>query len=342
MIFSIHTFELSLVFKTNIWKYAELKSEAYEKSKGSHRIIKIKNRNDYSDAFADEAIASDGIRVEYHDYLWNRGGCIKLIVNPSKVLGGDDIPKLWKPTDRNIKALLHNLKANIKRYFDANYKLNDFKLTRVDFTVNIDVGSRENVFNYIRILHNLGKVKGFTPKYKKSNKWIDKALSFDLQGKSRGFEFSAYDKEAQSGKKEANGILRVEIRLVNVKTKGGTTSEQIKLMSKASEEIFMKCFRQVVPRGDHYTKKQAIKFIEDNIANFVPNKRERENTLSRMQKLIELIPVKKSLWIAQKALEYRDIDRIMTTFAELNISPVTISKNMKLKSLKSLYFYLED
>ena len=75
---------------------------------------------------------------------------------------------VWKPTDRNIKALLRKLKAQIKDYFDSEYKLNDFKLTRIDYTVNIDIGCRKNVSDYIKILHSMGKVKGFVPKYKKS------------------------------------------------------------------------------------------------------------------------------------------------------------------------------
>jgi hypothetical protein len=288
----------------------------------------------------DQALISSGIRVEYHENAYRR--FIRIIVNPSKLLGDDDIPKLWKPTDRNIKTLLRELKTHIKGYFDSEYKLNDCKLTRVDFTVNIDVGSRENVSHYIKILRRIGKVKGFTPKYKKSDKRIDKNLSFDLQGKSMGVEFSAYDKEAQSGKKEAKGILRVEIRLMRVTLKGSSVSKQIREILKRSEEMFMLFFRRVVPPGDCYTKKQAVSLIEDNIAAIIPNKRERVNTLGRMKELIELIPKKKSLHLARKALNYRDIDRIMIAFAELNVSPVTIPKSMKPEHLKSLYSYLED
>ena len=62
--------------------------------------------------------------------------------------------------------------------------------------------------------------------------------------------------------------------------------------------------------------------------------------LGKMKKLMELIPVKKSLRCAQNELNYRHIDRVMETFAELNVSPVTIPKSMKLKKLDSLYSYL--
>ena len=340
MIISPHTFELSLKLLPR--KYEELLSLAYANAEGSHRIIKLKEKSgDYCTVHSDKALASHGITVEYRkSYLWES---VKLIVNPSKVLGGDDIPKLWKPTDRNIKALIRELKTHIKDYFDSEFKLNDFKLTRVDLTANIDVGSRKNVSRYIKILHCMGRVKGFTPKYKKTNQWIDKTLSFDLKKTSPYIEFSAYDKEAQSGMKAAKGILRIEIRLMRVKTKkGSSTLDHIKDASKNGKDIFMNFFQRIVPRGDYYAKKQAISLIEDNITEKVPHKRERDNTLSRMKTLIELIPKKKSLHLAQQSLGYRDIGRIMDTFAELDVSPVTIPKSMKLKYLESLYSYLEE
>ena len=62
----------------------------------------------------------------------------------------------------------------------------------------------------------------------------------------------------------------------------------------------------------------------------------------KTKNLLELIPVKKSLHHAQKALNYRHIDRVMETFAKLNVSAVTIPKSIKLKHLESLYSYLDE
>jgi hypothetical protein len=334
---SPHTFELSLRLKD--FEYKDLRSIAYARAEDSHRIFQDTGRSEYWNVHIDEALVSSGIRVEYHDNF-NRY-VIKLIVNPSKVLGGDDIPKLWKTTDRNIKELIRELKLHIADYFGSKYKLNDFKLTRIDYTANIDVGSRENVSNYIKILHAHGRVKGFAPKYKKSNKRIDKSLSFDLQGRSLCAEFSAYDKEAASRKKMAKDILRVEVRLMKLADLRGSVSEQIRFLSKASRETFMGLFQRIVPRGDYYIKKETVTLIEENIAAIVPDLRARANMLDKMTQLLELIPKKKSLLLAQKALNYRHIDRVMETFAALNLSPVTIPKSMGLKHLDSLYRYFE-
>lgn len=104
----------------------------------------------------------------------------------------------------------------------------------------------------------------------------------------------------------------------------------------------MMIFQRIVPRGDYYNKKKAMSLIEDNIAAIIPHKRERENMQGKMKALVELISTKKSLLLAQKELNDRNFKSIMITFAELNISPVILSKSMNLKYLKSLYSYLED
>lgn len=253
------------------------------------------------------------------------------------MLGGDDVKKLWKPNHDNIAKLLRKLKEYIDSYFNSKYKLNDFKLTRIDFTVNINVGDRKNVSAYIKVLRNIGKVKGFKPKYGKDDDKINPDLSFDLEGNSNGVEFTAYDKEAVSERKAAKGILRVEVRLKKQKaiskyTDETAASKQIKSLAKSSKDIFLATFTDIVPHGDYYKKKEAVQLIEDNISQ----KRHRE----KMLRLIELIPKKKSLYLAQKEMNDRNIDKIMAMFAEINVSPVTISKRHNIKFLKNLYSYL--
>jgi len=240
--------------------------------------------------------------------------------------------------------MLRKLNGHIEDYFDSKYSLNDFKLTRIDFTVNIDVGDRKNVSAYIKVLHNIGKVKGFSPKYGKYVDRIDPDLSFDLEGNSNGVEFAAYDKEAEAKREkakreEAKGILRVEVRIKNSKairryTKETVTSKQLKSLVFDSKDIFLETFTSIVPFGDYYKKKEAVKIIEENI----PKRKHRE----KMLRLIELIPEKKSLYLAQKEMNDRNIDRVMEMFINLYLSPVTISKRHKMKTMKSLYWYLLD
>ena len=327
MIYSPHTFELSLTIDTeNFYKW---KNKAYENAEGNHRLYP-KNG-----AICDDALKDKGVKIEYHDNTFKKK--IKFIVNPTKLLGGNDIKKLWKPNDSNISELLRDLKMHIKDYFDSKYKLGDFKLTRIDFTVNIKVSDEKNVSAYIKVLHNIGKVKGFGPKYDKNDKGINHDLSFDLEGNSNDIEFTAYDKASVSKKEEAKGILRVEVRLKKQKAIAKYTDEtavakQIKSLSKNSKDIFLNIFTHIVPHGNYYKKKDAVKVVEDNI--FKPKHREK------MLQLIELVPKKKSLYLAQKEMNDRNIDKIMEMFAEINVSPVTISRRHNISCLKNLYSYL--
>lgn len=326
MIYAPHTFELSINLSTD--NFNKWQSKAYERSERHHRVY-CKN-----DICYDEALKDNGVKIEYHNKSYQKK--IKFIVNPTKMLGGDDVKKLWKPNQDNIAKLLRKLKDYIDSYFNSKYKLNDFKLTRIDFTVNINVGDK-NVSAYIKVLRNIGKVKGFSPKYDKSNKKINPDLSFDLEGNSNGVEFTAYDKEAASDRKEAKGILRVEVRLKRQKiiskyTNETAASKQIKSLAKNSKDIFLAIFTHIVPHGDYYKKKEAVQLVEENIA--------KQKHREKMLQLIELVPKKKSLYLAQKEMNDRNIEKIMAMFAKLNVSPVTISKRHNIKSLKNLYSYL--
>ena len=59
----------------------------------------------------------------------------------------------------------------------------------------------------------------------------------------------------------------------------------------------------------------------------------------KMLRLLALIPDKKSLYLAQKALNCRDVEKVMIAFTKINLSPVTISKRHEVKHLNNLYSY---
>jgi hypothetical protein len=275
---------------------------------------------------------------------------VKLIVNPSEALGGDDL-KLWKPNKSNRAELIRWLEHHIEGYFDDKYSLDDFKLSRIDFTANLDVG-KENVKAYIKIMHKLGKAKGYSIKFKPDYEGseIDKELSFDLAGNTNDLEFSIYDKEAQlknceknNKAKKAEGILRVEVRLRKRKAikrilgdfaDGDcfSTSQEIDILAKESEKIFIVNTAQIIPFGDHYRLRKAEEIVKASDYN----KRPKE----KMLRLLRLVPEKKSLYNAIKELNTRNIDELMLLFAKLDVSPITISKREDADHLKSLYNYL--
>ena len=248
--------------------------------------------------------------------------------------------------------LIHKLDRCVHNYFGLKYSLNDFNLKRMILMADIDVSSREKVSAYIKVLQRIGKVKGFSPL---NYDCLDDGIGFCLDGNSNGIQFLIYDlmgllisqhrktgtnhKKLKHVMKKSEGVLRVEVRLTQQKTVRHYTNEidtskQLADILENSREIFLAAFVRVVPFGAFHKKDTAIKFIQKEVQDMTLRR--------RMLRLMALIPEKKSLLLAQKALSYRRIDDVMETFAKINVSPITISKRHDVKHLKCLYSYLDD
>lgn len=344
---SIHTCEFTM--ETTYKNFNFLLSTAYKKAKGHHPLGQ-KKKYKYDNIKVDTALGDRGITIEYHNHEYRKQ--IKVIVNPSSLLGGNDI-KIWNPTLPKIEHVLELLNEYLEEYFNYDYELNDFQLTRIDFTSNLKVG-KKYVPEYIAVLHKLGKVKYFKPKYDKpyfSEYPEVKKTSFDLIGKTNHIGFSIYDKEADlinQGKfdlaKKAHGILRAEVRLskrpaiettlesLNTHT-NLTTEEEFTLLALHCIPIFLEWLFSIVPYGDFHTLKKALTIV-DNSNLKKPKKK-------KMKQLLNLIPEKKSLYLAQKELNTKNIDEIRNCFISLNLSPITISKDKKISYLPNLYKYFD-
>ena len=301
----------------------------------------------YKDSYSDKKnkdyeLISEGLTVWYHKTEFKTK--IKLLVNPSRVLGLDDLVRLWKPSHKNIVEFLIKLDDHIDSYFDAEYGINDFKLTRIDITKDARL-DEDKVSAYIKVMHNIRKVKGFSPKDWSHFEDYNQNYSFDLEGNSNGIEFTAYDKAAalrnQNENKEriekAKGVLRLEVKLTTQKairnyTDEEKTADRIGELCERSREIFLETFFRVVPFGDFYKKDKVVKIIQENVTD--------KHLKRKMLSLVELIHKKKSLHLAQKELNDRNIDRIMDEFGRQNVSPVTLSKRHDVKHLKSLYTFI--
>ena len=132
--------------------------------------------------------------------------------------------------------------------------------------------------------------------------------------------------------------MRVEVRLTQQKavrnyTNETDTSKQLAEVLENSREILLDSFMRVVPFGAFHKKDMAMEIIQREVKNMTLRR--------RMLRLVALVPEKKSLLLAQKALNYRKIDDVMKTFAEIDVSPITISKRHDVKHLPSLYSYFD-
>lgn len=291
--------------------------------------------------YIDHSLDVEGVTVIYRDTQYKKK--IKILVNSGAILGsnGTDPDKLIRRLDKCIG-----------RYFGYQYKADDFILSGMIMTVDVNVGEREKVAAYLKVLRRIGRVKGFSPiKYD----CFDEDSSFCLEGNSNGVEFMVYDleraimgqfhpkeikkKELRGVIKRAEDILRIEIRLSRPKaihnyTDAENATLQIIELSEKCQDIFLHILTKIIPYEGFYKKDKAVDIIWENI---------KDNRLRRrMLRLVALIPEKKSLYLAQKAMNYRNIEKVMEAFAEINVSPVTISKRQDVQYLKNIYRYLKE
>lgn len=291
------------------------------------------------DEYIDKSLVSKGITIIYRDSQYRKK--VKVVINSGILLNGDN-----PGPDKFVRKF----DKRISEYFGFKYRMEDFNLSETILSTNIDVRNRENVAAYLKVFKKIGRVKGFSPSRYEG---FDDIGSFCLDGNSNGIEFLIYDlenyvaqrlretdikrKKLKSAIRESEGILRAEVRLTKPKvirdyTDTNDVSGQIVELSKKCQDIFLDIFTRIIPFGDFYKKDEAVEIIRRAVD---------DNTLRRkMLRLVALIPVKKSLYLAQKAMDRRNIEKVMDTFAMINLSPIAISKRHDVKHLKCFYEYL--
>lgn len=173
-----------------------------------------------------------------------------------------------------------------KMYFGGNHK------DSLYFDSDIDVESRSRVSEYVRVLKCIRMVKGFSPAVFEG---IAEESGLFLKGNSNGIDFMIYDLEScLSGITNASGdfkgILRAEVHLVRQKTIARFTDTsdielQISHISAVSDEIILRVFSQVIPRGNFYKKQEACELVRRKVTD--------PKLCRLMLKLISLIPEKK-------------------------------------------------
>lgn len=321
------TFELSMVLDTD--HFQKVFTRAYNKASYLQEL---------GDEYLDTSLAEKGISVIYRDSRYKKK--IRLLVNTSVIV---DDPS-------NAAKLIRKLDKRISEYFDHKYRLDDFTLSGVTLTVDINVGSREKVSAYLKVLQRVGKVKGFSPV---EYEGFDRKASFCLSGNSNDTDFLLYDLEravmgrlrsADAGRKKmesaslvTKGVLRAEIRLTKPKairayTDAPDVPGQIVELAKKSTEAFIETFARIVPFGDFHKKDAAVEIVRREVKDSIMRR--------RMLRLLALIPEKKSLHLAQKAMNCREVEKVMDAFTKINLSPVTISKRHDVKCLDNIYSFI--
>lgn len=317
-------FELSMVLDHE--KFDKLLNKAFQRN---DHMIKDINKN--HDEYIDGSMYKKGLTISYVNTQYKKK--VKITINARSVLNCND-------PDPN--EFVKKLEKRIGEYFDYRYQIDDFTLFGMILSTDINVHNQENVTAYLKVLKRIRRVKGFSPSDYES---LDDVNNFCLEGNSNCIEFLIYDLKEYMRKQycddikinQIRGTLRAEVRLTKPKAIRDYTGDieidyQIRLLLENYLDIFMDIFTSIIPYGDFYKKGDAEKLIKNKIKD--------NKLMKRMIQLIDLIPEKRSLYLAQKAMNYRDIEKIMEAFVKINLSPVTISKRHDVKWLENIYEYL--
>ena len=314
-------------------------SMVMDKDKFHKLFARALDRNSYmeenEEEYIDQSKAEKGMTVIYRDSQYKKK--VRILVDLGVV------PK----DDHDMERSIRKLDKRVTEYFGFKYRLDDFAISGIVLSADIAVGTHENVVAYLKVLHRIGRVKGFSPS---DYDCFEEGEGFCLDGNSNGIRFRIYDlgsllkrrlqrvdadrKKLKSAIGEARGILRAEVQLtkqraVRAYTDTADVSGQIAELLMNRQDVFMDTFSHVIPFGDFYKKDKAMEIVRKEVGDAVLRR--------KMLRLLALVPEKKSLLLAQKAMNCRDIDKVMDMFAKINVSPVTISKRHEIKYLKSLY-----
>ena len=262
--------------------------------------------------------------VVYRDSTYKKK--VSLIFDMGKALSSTEF------TPEKVCRIIHK---RISKYFNSLYTLNEFMLKRAVIIRDIDVGTRESVCSYLKVLNRIRMVKGYS---QAKSFETDERTSFSLEGNSNGVCFTIYSLESQMRRynvisKQYVGILRSEVHLTKQNaiaeiTGSSETVCRISEIVEQAEAIFCGVFYHIIPCGNFYKKSRACEIVRQTV--------KKEKLRRKMLRLISLIPEKKSILLAQKALNCRDVDEVMREFKRINLSPVTISKRSSVKMLKGL------
>ena len=284
----------------------------------------------------DRCLEDKGLLVMYRNRQYKKS--IKVIARTKMIADGEP---------QNIEKLLRKLRKRISLYFGPDLCLEDFVVSEVSLSTDIDVRDRANVQGYLKVLKKMGRIKGFSVV---DHDGVDDNSYYRLKGNSRAVDCVFFDLErimeqhikntdldkcyANELLRECRGILRAEVRLKKTReilayTNEVDTADQIAALIENDSKIFMDVFARIVPFGAFLKQDKALEMIRKEVHDSALRR--------RMARLLVLVSQKKSLRLAQKEMNCRNVDVVMQAFAQINLAPVSLSKRLTVKQLTNLY-----
>ncbi|MDD3570492.1 MAG: hypothetical protein PHY44_05260 [Lachnospiraceae bacterium] len=303
---------------------------------------------------------------EYHCYLKHPGIRMvlqfrrdapiemRVIINLNAVNGGDG-NILFNPKFQNLSSVFLATDIALEEE-NLNLCLSQFKVGRVDFTVDIQMDSDEEVMAYIALAKRKGLDKNYRNKYKPGSKNIIFENSFDAVSKST--EFTLYNKYRQLldigySEEEASykfGTLRMEVKLCHYILRG-----QIRGMCKENNISEIGCICEMIENSENVLKKYAKKFLTDGTFYRYKNaikKIEALNIKDQYKKIavsiISQTSIHHNLRLAQKILvnekiaKESQIKKVLQILYLNDINPITLGERSRFNELPSLLSLINE
>lgn len=267
--FGVHTFEITIC-KLSDKEYDKIleRIEEYSFWKNDHYIVRTPKNS--------------GFRIMIYNY-YIYPSYIKVIVNPSQLLGDNDPCHLMNAVDK--ERLRTKLDSILKENLGNEFGLSRFQLTRIDCTVDFVTASSELTTEYIKLvsrsirLNNSANTFGFYSncEYGEEEKPKNNAKHCFRIANKGYYSFTVYDKLYDlidkchyENKPYPFGIMRFELALMHRKISVASDElgnndifELIEYITRNSERYLKTFVSHKLVAGDFYKYSSAEKLIEE-------------------------------------------------------------------------------
>ncbi len=327
----IHTFEVSSILTNKAFYNIQNILKAKDKSKWESE----------PEAFIYWGLSKKGILIHmfrikkkgYHSY------CISYRISARRVIDNDNFVGLFNIND--YPALEEKVNKLLKDECKDLPKLKKCKLKRLDFCVNTELESQEEVLAYIKTCKRGNipypfKLKTYYDKISKRQKANKEDFTILAEN---NVEISIYNKYAQMAKErdgvypeeeieKSKNIVRIEIRCMKQKIKHyknkysiDTIEDFMRYGEKIGNELFHKYLGKIFGTGELYTLKEAKKRI--SFSEFKPLNQERMTEF--IEKANNFNSAFKAIEDLKETYTKKELDKILHLFDIIDTSYITVT-----------------
>ena len=275
--------------------------------------------------------------------------CLKLIINPRSLINEKNeyfgvfavIPEniiILKEKLNNVLWNIGLINKNDSDFFISTYgSIDNFKLTRIDYCVNIIFDSADTAKNYLKLLsrgdiYNFSNGNEVLTKMNNRHKKFENELRFEY----KSFYLNIYNKleQLKSQNKEKlipdnlKGYLRFEICLSKKKIKylknKYNYDNLIRFLLNSSREAkkqFKRYISFLFKKGQFMNMKTAKEYIKFCVNEGLINNRQANEMLS----FLDLVSEKRSIYLAKQCIDSKVTEkRIFDLFELIKLNPITI------------------